>query len=240
MDRPDAQPRQPTEPGPLDLHHGPEQLVGRVVEARVTEPHLQGYALLGDLARHYGFAETLYASITGNLPDDRTGAVFQLALMAWTPVTVGDASVHAAIVARVAGSRASAALGAVCVGLAEEANAVVERHAALIEWHARGRHGPVPDCVRAETPDPWVAALLDAARALRIDPTFLEGLDRLWTWDAARLHLVVAAGLDTPERIIAAVMAARFVSAAGETIAQPRFDIYGYPINVPRFQYRDP
>src|SRR5205814_95892 len=147
----------PPEPGPMDVREWPEQLTGTVVEARAEEPHVRGYALLSDLACHYGFAETLYASITGDLPDERTGALFRLALLSWTPAPVGDASVHIGVVARVAGSRPSAALGAVCLGLAEEANDLVERHASLIDWHARGCDGAVPDCVRAERPDPWVA-----------------------------------------------------------------------------------
>ena len=240
MARPDVEPRPPIEPGPIDVHHWPEQLTGRVVDARPEEPHVQGYALLGDLARHYGFAETLYASITGDLPDDRAAALFRLALLAWTPAPVGDASVHIGIVARVAGSRPSAALGAVCLGLAEEANDLVERHAALLDWHARGRTGAIPDGVRAESSEPWVASLLDAARSLGIDEASLAGLDDTWTWDAARLHLLAASGITTSERIIAVVMAARFVTAAGETLAQPVRDTEGYPLKVPRFEYRDP
>lgn len=239
MDRPDV-PRPPIEPGPIDVHDWPEQLTGRVVEARLEEPHVQGYALLGDLARHYGFAETLYASIVGDLPDERTAILFRLALLAWTPAPVGDASVHIGIVARVAGSRPSAALGAVCLGLAEEANDLVERHASLLEWHARGRKGAVPDCVRAERTDPWVASLLQAARALGVDDESLAGLDPTWTWDAARVHLLAAAGLAAPDRIIAVVMTARFATAAGETLAQPPRDMEGYPLKVPRFEYRDP
>lgn len=240
MARPDEAPRPPIEPGPIDVHQWPEQLTGRVVDARLEEPHVQGYALLGDLARHYGFAETLFASITGDLPDDRAAALFRLALLAWTPAAVGDASVHIGIVARVAGSRPSAALGAVCLGLAEEANDLVARHAAFLEWHAGGRIGAVPDGCRAERSDPWVESLLTAARALGIDEASLAGLDATWTWDAARLHLLVAAGLSTPERIIAVVMAARFVTAAGETLAQPPHDTDNYPLKVPRFEYRDP
>jgi hypothetical protein len=240
MDRPDAAPRPPIEPGPIDLHQWPEQLTGRVVEARAEEPHIQGYALLGDLARHYGFAETLYASVTGDLPDEPTATLFRLALLAWTPAPVGDASVHIGVVARVAGSRPSAALGAMCLGLAEEANDLVERHAPLLEWHARGRTDAVPECVRAAQIDPWVAALLNAARALGIDDASLAGLDATWTWDAARLHLLAASGLTDPGRIVAVVMAARFVTAAGETLAQPARDIEGYPLKVPRFEYRDP
>jgi hypothetical protein len=240
MERPDAAPRPPIEPGPIDLHQWPEQLTARVGEARTEEPHVQGYALLGDLARHYGFAETLYCSITGDLPDERTTALFRLALLAWTPVHVGDASVHIGIVARVAGSRPSAALGALCVGLAEEANDLVERHAPLLEWHAQGRTGAVPDGCHADAPNPWVTSLLHAARALAIDDASLAGLDESWTWDAARIHLLAASGISTAERVIAVVMAARFVTAAGETLAQPAHNKEGYPMKVPRFEYRDP
>jgi hypothetical protein len=230
----------PPEPGPVDLHHWPEQLTGRVVDERLREPHVQGYALLGDLARHYGFADILYASITGNLPDERAGALFRLALLAWTPAPARDASVHAGIVSRVVGARPSAALSAVCLGLAEEANDVVERHALLLDWHARGRTGAVPDAVRAERSDPWVASLLETARALGIDRASVEHIDPSWTWDAARVSLLAAAGIGSPERVVAVIMAARFVTAAGETLAQQPNDFDGYPMKVPRFQYRDP
>ena len=218
--------RQPLGPGVLDGLTQAPQLVARAVDATPSDDRLHGYAVIGDLAAHYQFSDLLYVAITGDTPDDRASALFRLALCAFAPASVRDAPTHAAVVSRVCAAPVSSALGIGMMIAAEEARDLVDRHLALLAGDAPAGAG--------ETTEPWVATICDAVRA--IDPQAQLPRSDM-TRDAASIAVLVLAGIRDPDRIVAAIVAARVCGIVAETLATGPQHFAAYPVQVPQFSY---
>src|SRR3569623_3505209 len=96
---------EPPARGALDDTTWPTQLIARVVAPGDDDGRVNGYAALGDLARHYSFADLLYLGLVGELPSPGASRQFHVALMAAAPVSVREASVHAGVGGRGGGGK---------------------------------------------------------------------------------------------------------------------------------------
>jgi hypothetical protein len=220
----------PPSSGPIDDRSWPDCLVAKAVDPRSTDARMYGYAILGDLAPHYSFADTLFVSLTGELPHDRAQAkLFEQALIAWSPISIAEAPTHVAALSRLCGARLSAALGAGLAVLGEHAHDVVNRHRQLVAWLAAPT-GAMPAVATAPSAPEYVQHLQHAIGAT---PSLSSEL----SIDAARIVLLFAAGLRTEDQLVAAIMAAGTCGIFAEALSYGPPDLPSYPITLPPFQY---
>ena len=214
----------PPSRGALDDTPWPDKLVARAIAPGDTDDRMHGYAVLGDVARHYSYSDLVYLAIIGELPDPHASALFHVALCSLATMSVGEAPVHVGVVARITGG---AALGAGLVVLADHARYLVESHASLLACLAAG--SPLP-AEHASTCDAdYVRNLRDAAGSKLARPEM--------TRDAARIALLYEAGVRDPDRLEAAIVASRMLSVAAETLATGPNALGSYPMTLPPFHY---
>jgi hypothetical protein len=223
----------PPAPGALDDTPWPEQLTARVIDGGIDDDRMHGYAMLGDVAKHYRFSDTMYLALTGELPDATQSALFELALCAFATPHVGESPMHLAILVRVSGAPLASALATGLIAATDQARAIVSRHESLIVW-LDGRSSAVPAEHRSEPPLAWVARLRDviANHGLPSDVVHAE-----LAKDAARLALLHAAGLRSSDQMEAAIVAARVGAIAAESIATGPQHLSAYPVKVPPYHY---
>lgn len=223
--------------GPLERATLPKQLRARVVTPG-ARPEVHGYDVEGDLARHYGFVDLLVLSLTGELASSEARRAVEVALMFLAPASVAHASVHSAVLARLCGAPASAVIGVSALGLAEQARFELSASEPLLTWLKRAE-GPLPDAFRAKSEDER-AMLARLTAALSTPGIELPILQFDPTPQAAILALLYAAGLRRREQLEAALVLARLPSTIAEGLAERPTNFAKYPIDLPRFVYRDP
>lgn len=225
-------PWKPPAPGALDDTPWPEQLAARVIDVGDSDDRLHGFAVLGDLAKHYHFSDMIYLALVGETPDARASALFALALAAFATPSVREAPAHVAVLAKLSGGPLASALGAGLVVAADEAQAIATAHEPLLAW-CEAPSDPVPDAMRGDDAA-WVATLNDAVA--RIDPS-LASIRPEMSRDAARVALLHAAGLRRVDQIQAAIVAARVGGIAAEAMATGPEHLGQYPVKVPAYRY---
>jgi len=223
----------PPAPGALDDTPWPEQLSARVVDAQPHDDRLHGYAMMGDVARHYRFTDSLYLALTGELPDPTQSDLFDLALCAFASPHVGESPLHLAVLVRVSAGPLSSALATGLIAACDQARAIVTRHAAWLTWLDKGS-GEVSPEYRSDPPSPWVAALREALAARGHTDALVRAE---LTKDAARLALLHASGLRSTDQMEAAIVSARVGAIAAEAMATGPQDLGAYPVKVPPFHY---
>lgn len=224
--------------GPFDREAWPDKLVAHAV-APGDDARIHGYAVAGDLARHYGVADVAWLSLRGELPTVRDRAAFEVALVLLAPVHIGQAPSHAAFLSRIAGAPPSATIAIGAVGLGEQAAA---ERTALAPWLAwlDAPSGPVPACaLTTET--------LDGAAARR----WLDGQLRDWfgadrglpfaplSRAACALAVLHRLGLHDPLVAEAIAVWARLPSVIAEAAPAKAAAVRGYPARLPDYQYID-
>ena len=208
---------------PLDKAAWPEKLTAKVVQPGEA-PRLHGYDLHGDLARHYRWSETLFLSLTGELPEERLVPALEIALIFLSSLTVAEAPGHAAVLAGFCGTTNSAAASLVTITLAEQARSVVEQFVTL----STAQLPPQEEGIRQ-------------LRA-RLDEHGLQHLTletRLGVPGAA-LSVLSQCGLTKASQLEAAWVMARLPVALAEAWQQPASQFIKYPTQLPRFAYHHP
>ena len=221
----------PPGPGALDDTPWPEKLTARAVTGDATDDRLHGYAVLGDLAKHYRFSDTLFLALVGELPDGRTSALFELALQTLAAPRATEASVHLAILTRLSGAPAASAISAGLIVAADQAHALVRHHADLLRWLA----APTPDVPAVFGGDePYSAALAAAVSRIAPDQTLVRAT---MTRDAATIATLFLAGIQSPEQLQGALLAPRICGIAAESLATGPDHLSLYPVKLPPFRY---
>jgi len=222
--------------GPVEVRQWSDQIEARVVSPGAN-PRAHGYAIEDDLALHYSFSEQVYLSLCGVLPDQVQAGEFEIALSFLSPISIGSAPTHAAMLAKLCGSQPSAVHGTGLVALTEQARFLVAAHALLLEDlpsdEASRRLPCSPDS------DERILALkrLDQALQARALPcgAWPEGGCR----EAALLSLLMKAGLKEPWQLEAAIVFARFPLLSAEANHFHTTDLKHYPIDLPAFEYQE-
>lgn len=215
--------------GPCPLEQAPfsERLTAHVCSEHGARVH--GYALQGDLARHYGLVEVVLLTLTGELPASQRARAAEIALVASCAVKAGDAAAHATIAARVCGGERPALSGIAAVALAEGAQALVAGSAELLSWLDAGATAPAPE--GHERAD-GVKGLYGDFEAQGIELPASFGALRDEALLIAVLHW---AGLRAPAQIEAALLMVRLPVALAEAYCHVPRDFLSYPMNLPRF-----
>jgi hypothetical protein len=222
---------QPPSTGPIDDVIWPERLTGAAIERASNDDRVHGYAVLGDVARHYAFSDLVFLAIVGELPSDRASRLFQLALAIWSPVSIAEAPTHAAVLSRICGGSFSAAAGCGLATLAERARFLVESFEPLYTWLAHP-DAALPEIAR--DPDGRDRAWLDLMKAVGTDLDLVRGgMSR----PAAALALLYEAGIRTSEQAQAAIVLAGSCGVVAEALRASPSDLPGYPLTLPPFHY---
>ncbi len=219
--------------GPFDAVEWPSALEARVVMP-AEDPRLHGYAVEGDLARHYSFSETIYLALCGELPSAEVARAFEVALIFLAPVAIGEGPTHAAALTRLCAAPARGVLGVAAIGLAERARFVIDQQRELLEWIASGVGEPPSSALSA---DPQERASVARLRAALPDSLRVPALAWPLTRDAALAALLVHCGLSRPEQLEAVWTIAGLASCCAEALAVPEKSFRSYPMNLPAFCY---
>ena len=222
--------------GPVESGAFPDHLTARVVTAG-SRPRVHGYDVEADVAPHYRFGESILLALTGEAPDEATGAAFEIALTFLSPLAISEAPTHAAVLARICVGSASAVTSTAAVALTEQGRWLLARHAPLVAWLDAGCSAELPESARATDDDDRAStARLRAALGSRAEGRLpAHDLGR----DAALLSVLHACGLRRAEQLEVALVVARLATCAAEALAGKRGDLHGYPMNVPQFAYEE-
>jgi hypothetical protein len=222
-------------PGPLDVGEFAEQLQARVITPG-DSPTVHGYDVENDIARHYGYSEYLLLCLTGELPTPARARAFDIAMTFLGPLSVAHAPTHAAVLSRLCGARTSGTIGVASIGLSEQARVLIAEHRELIVWLARPE-GELPAEYRADADDPSVARLADVLGGVGVA---IPALSHRPTRDAALVATLWTIGLKRAAQLEAALVLARLPGTLAEAFAEHATNFAHYPVNLPRFEYRDP
>lgn len=229
------------DPGPFEELDWPTQLQAHVVRPATRgdpRPRLHGYDVLGDLARHYGLADQVLLTLTGELPTRAQARAFEVALMAWAPIPISEAPAHAAAIARLSGTPTRGLLGLGATGLAEQARDVVARHRDLLRLVEQGSVQELPSALAARSQgDRDQVSLLRQALPEGFE---VPGLDRDPALETALVLVLATCGLRRPWQMETALVMARLPALAAEAHAHKPGDIGSYPMNLPPFRYEEP
>jgi hypothetical protein len=222
--------------GPLDVAQFPDTLSAHVVTPG-PQPRIHGYDVEGDLARHYDPTDLLLLSLTGELPAPEASRALRVALAFVAPVSTAHASVHAAALARLCGTASVSTIGVAAIALAEQARVLLDEHADLLAW-LPVQSGPFPERHRTAdlTAQASVARLREAIAETGFSVPELAGSPKR---DAALLSVLFRCGLKERAQLEAALVTARLPSTMAEAMAVKVTDFNHYPINLPRYLYRD-
>ena len=216
---------EPPSRGALDDTAWPNRLKGRAIACEVSDDRLFGYAVVSDVARNYAFSDLIYLGLVGELPDATHAHRFAVAMCAAAAISVAEAPVHAAVLARLSGSTFASALATGLVIVADRARQVVADHAALLAW--LGSSDPLPVEFGSEADLAWVGNLA-AVAGVELPHT---------TRAAALLVLLHASGLRRAEQFEAAMVAAQVASVSAEALQTGPQHLADYPVKTPEFRY---
>lgn len=222
--------------GPLEAARFPDQLMARVITPG-AEPRVHGYDVESDLARHYGAADLVLLSLTGELPSAAARAAFEVVWLFLAPVSVAHAGSHATVLARLCGATTSATIGVAAIGLAEQARALLTEHEELLQ-SLESKAEELPLRYKSEQLEER-AAVARLAQALARSGLFVAFLLQSPTREAALLSVLFTCGLRSLEQLQAVVVLARLPSALAEGFAERATNFGGYPINLPEFVYQE-
>lgn len=223
-------------PSPFDRFSG-DRIESRVARRGVAEDHIHGYAVTGDLARHYSWAEVVLLTLTGRAPTPPLGRAFDAVLTNLMTVTIGEASVHAARIARHVASISqndASVVSTAAVGLAEQANLLVSENRPLFEWLASDRTSDPPGRDVSEAEAARVRTLLATMEG---SPGFAARFELSLGFVPTLLAVMWECGLRQPHQVVAALVLARAPVAIAEaySVSDPR--LWKYPLNLPSWDY---
>lgn len=222
--------------GPLDKLRVPEQLTARVVEPDTLA--VRGYACEQDLARYYGFPDTAYLALTGELPGEAVSRALDAALTFLAPVTVAEAPGHAAVLARVCAADTAATISIAATTLAEQAHHLLDSLAPWIGWLAEPA-GPRPDGFGpvdgrdADSSRRLAEIVADAGLDV---PALREPTSR----SAAIAAVLHACGLRSREQMAVMIVTARLPCVMAEALNVPLASFQSYPMHLPPYHVERP
>ncbi len=222
-------------PSPID------DVVASKLCARVVDPgdprRIHGYDVDADLAAHYGFTDLVLLSLTGELPTAEARAATDCAMIAVSAASVADASVHAAVLARLCGARASALTTVAAAGLAEQSTFELRSGRELLSWLDEPR-SPLREhfCARSDEERRRASALTASLPGCCKSMPILEHHPN---HDAIVVALFHSAGIRRLDKLEALFTLARLPCALAEAFAEKQTNFGRYPINLPRFRYAE-
>lgn len=218
--------------GPVESRQWPNELTARAVSTSET-PRLFGYDVEADLAMHYRFSDTLLLSLTGELPDDTRAKGFERALIFASAMSVAEAPIHAAMLARTCGVRPGGTLAVGMLALGEVSDGILSVIGGALDDATCD--GPLPPELAAQ--DDGMRASVARLRALVEPHLDVPAFRRDPSTIVALVAVLRACGLETPFQLSAVLSLARLPSVLAESAATKVGDFKSYPMDVPHFEY---
>jgi len=213
--------------GPLESSPWPSALEAHAVSLE-GEVCLHGYEVESDLAAHYRFSDLVYLAVKGELPDDRRSRAFEVALIFALPLSVAEAPIHAAALARICGARQGGVLSVAGRALAARAEDTVRRYLPALKGEPSSPSAPVADGDAAS-----VARLRALLEGVLDVPLLAGGPSR----DLALLAVLWECGLRTESELVQVMTIARLPSAVAESSKRRPLDFASYPTDNPPLDY---
>lgn len=225
--------------GILDRLETPATLTAHVVDPR-PDPRVHGYAVQADLARNIGVADLGWLALTGELPDEREREALGRALWWLAPLHVGEAPVHAGVLARISGAPDEVVPAVVTVALGQHIAAELRALAPMFAWLSGQVDEPPavavlgPDAAPAER-DAWAALVADSVRWFGRERAFpaAPALTRV----AAAYAILARLGVGDPARLHAFATWARLPLALAEAACTAPGAVLRYPHDLPAYRY---
>jgi hypothetical protein len=223
--------------GPVEELNWASRLQAHVVTPG-SRPRIHGYDVRGDLLENTSLPGLIFLTLTGELPTPEVLLAFEKALVFLAPVSIAEAPVHASVLAGLCGSNASGLTGVAAITLAQQAHWVITEHRELFASLAAGNtpheslFNPQSEEEQEET-DLLVKALENAG----LKPP--EVCRRLSPIAAALAVLHECCNLTDPGLLEAVLVLTRIPCALAEGRAVQPGEFRSYPIDLPKFVYRD-
>ncbi|QQR91521.1 MAG: hypothetical protein IPJ88_07320 [Myxococcales bacterium] len=197
-------------------------------------PAIHGISIYSDLVTFYTFVEQVYFTLTARFPSPTESKVFEKTLQFLTPSHIGEAPVHAAMLARLSGTRDPSVIAIGALGLTEQAHFFVTEHVPLIEWH-KFQKEPLPKQYLAQNEEKNVTAnLIEAVDKLNFNiPPYLPHLKA----DSAALCVLLDLGLKEMWQIETLCVLSKLSGVCSEAFAHETGSLTNYPFNLPNFVY---
>ncbi len=215
--------------GPLESAPWPDALEAQAIST-TDGTRLYGYDVESDLAAHYRFSDLVFLAIRGELPDEQRSRAFEIALMFSLPVSVGEAPIHAAALARVCGARPGGVASVASLALAETLGSAVRAALPVLR-------GASESVMPGSSED---AASVNRLRALLRDVLEVPLLSKAPPRELALLAVLWECGLRTEEELVNALVLARLPSAVAESAGRRPLDFASYPTTTPPIDYQSP
>lgn len=214
--------------GPIEDTSWPSDLEARVSDNSGPCHRLRGYALRDDLAANYSFSQVLLLAMTGELPTKSQSRIFDAVLISLGDTLLADAVAHAALLARITGSRTASVVGIVGIVAAEDGALVAKAWQTL---QTGGRDATLRSSSARERRE--VAALLKACGQPRELPAEASRL----SLRAAHAALLGACGLRHEWQFLHVAAMARCTVALAESYDRPMPGFADYPMDRPSIRY---
>jgi hypothetical protein len=223
--------------GPIDSREWPKQLDAHAVTPG-SERRMFGYDVEGDLATHYRFSDVVFLALTGELPDAARSRAFDIALCFAMPVSIADAGVHAAVLARLCGARPSGVLSVAALVLGEQASALVGSASDVLIALEKREIERLPDahCAASDAERASVAALAAKLNGVLDVPVLQADPSR----ELALLAVFRGCGVTDAFQLASVMAMARIPSALAEASRVKPGGFATYPIDTPHFAYVAP
>ena len=215
--------------GPLEAVPWPETLDAYAVSDDDETLRLHGYDVEADVAAHYRFSDALYLAIKADLPNDPRSRALEIALTFALPLSVAEAPIHAAALARICGARPSGVASVASLALGEQTSETVRELLPVL----RGEAEPPVDVT------PRAAASVARLRALLTGVLDVPLLDRQPSRELAILAVLWACDLRTEWELVHAMTLARLPSAVAESGPRRPLDFASYPTTTPPIDYTE-
>jgi hypothetical protein len=214
--------------GPLEAAPWPETLAAHAV-SEGDDVRLHGYDVERDVAAHYRFSDLLYLAIKRELPDDARSRAFEIAMMFALPMSVAEAPIHAAALARICGARPSGVASVASLALAERTSESVRALLPVLRGEVEVQADATPRAV----------ASVERLRALLNGVVDVPLLGRQPSRELAILAVLWECELRTEWELVHAMTLARLPSAVAESAERRPLDFMSYPTTTPPIDYTE-
>ncbi len=194
-------------------------------------PRIHGYDVRGEMLGISSFAETMFLSLTGELPSPDTLMAFEAVLVFLAPVSVAEAAGHASLLAGLCGSGSGGLTGVSAIALAERSRNMVNEYMPLAEAALGGKDLPASEGAE-ET-----RLLLKALREAEV--SYPGKLEQLPPPAACMAVLMECCGIRNRRIMETVITLAGLPCTLAEGMAAKPGNFRTYPIGLPEYEYDD-
>ncbi len=194
-------------------------------------PRIHGYDVRGEMLGASSFTETMFLSLTGELPSPDALKAFETVLVFLSPVSVAEAAGHASLLAGLCGSGSGGLAGVSAIALAERSRTLVTEYLPLAIAALEGKDPPASEGAE-ET--------MLLAKALQEAGVRCPGMvGHLPPAAACIAVLMECCGIMDSRLLETVITLAGLPCTLAEGMAAKPGNFRNYPIGLPEYEYDD-